>query len=54
MFSLVTRWRNRAKVESAVSNASAFLSVQESEGSFAEYLWGFAGGEVIRGGCNEL
>ena len=33
--------RNRLKVESAVSNAAAFLAVQEAYGSFAAYIWDF-------------
>lgn len=33
--------RNRLKVESAVSNAGAFLEVQEEFGSFDAYVWGF-------------
>lgn len=37
--------RNRLKVESAVSNARAFLAVQEEFGSFDEYIWGFVGGK---------
>jgi DNA-3-methyladenine glycosylase I len=36
--------RNRAKVESTVRNARAFLAVQEEFGSFDTYLWGFVGG----------
>jgi len=36
--------RNRLKVESAVSNARAFLAVQEEFGSFDEYVWRFVGG----------
>jgi DNA-3-methyladenine glycosylase I len=31
--------RNRLKIESAVSNARAFLAVQEEFGSFDAYLW---------------
>ncbi|MCX6543384.1 MAG: DNA-3-methyladenine glycosylase I [Acidobacteria bacterium] len=31
--------RNRLKVESAVSNARAFLAVQDAFGSFDEYIW---------------
>ncbi|MCC6208830.1 MAG: DNA-3-methyladenine glycosylase I [Gammaproteobacteria bacterium] len=38
--------RNRLKVESAVSNAQAFLAVQEEFGSFDEYIWGFVGGRT--------
>ncbi len=33
--------RNRLKVFGAVTNARAFLRVQETEGSFARYLWSF-------------
>ncbi len=36
--------RNRLKVESAVTNARAFLAVQRELGSFDAYLWGFVGG----------
>lgn len=39
--------RNRLKVESAVSNARAFLEVQESFGSFDRYIWGFVDGRPI-------
>ncbi len=33
--------RNRAKVESTVTNARAFLALQREEGSFARWLWSF-------------
>lgn len=36
--------RHRQKIESACSNARAFLRVQDEFGSFAEYVWGFVGG----------
>ena len=39
--------RNRLKVESAVSNARAFLAVQEEFGSFDDYIWRFVGGRTI-------
>jgi len=39
--------RNRLKVESAVTNARAFLAVQEECGSFDEHLWAFVDGEPI-------
>jgi DNA-3-methyladenine glycosylase I len=39
--------RNRAKVESAVRNARAFLTVQEEFGSFDAYVWGFVGGRPV-------
>lgn len=40
--------RNRAKLESAVTNARAFLEIRESHGSFDDYLWGVVDGEPIR------
>jgi len=39
--------RNRKKVESAVSNARAFLGIQEAFGSFSSYLWGFVDGKPV-------
>jgi len=40
--------RNRLKVHSAVTNAQAFLQVQEEFGSFNEYIWGFVGGTPMQ------
>jgi DNA-3-methyladenine glycosylase I len=40
--------RNRLKVESTVSNANAFLKVQEEFGSFSDYIWGFVDGKPIQ------
>jgi DNA-3-methyladenine glycosylase I len=37
--------RNRLKVNSAVTNARAFLAVQEEFGSFSDYIWGFVDGK---------
>ncbi len=39
--------RNRKKIESAVSNARAFLGIQSKFGSFSDYLWGFVDGKPI-------
>jgi DNA-3-methyladenine glycosylase I len=36
--------RNRQKIEAAVRNARAFLTVQEEFGSFDAYAWRFVGG----------
>ena len=38
--------RNRAKIESTVSNARAFLALQKEFGSFDRYVWGFAGSKA--------
>ena len=40
--------RNRLKVESAVTNAKAFLKVQKEFGTFCDYIWGFVGGKPIQ------
>jgi DNA-3-methyladenine glycosylase I len=39
--------RNRAKIESAVKTARAFLKVAEEYGAFGAYLWGFVDGKPI-------
>lgn len=36
--------RNKLKVASAIRNAKGFLAIQESFGSFDEYVWRFVGG----------
>jgi DNA-3-methyladenine glycosylase I len=36
--------RNRLKIDSAVTNAQAFLAVQKEFGSFDKYIWQFVGG----------
>jgi DNA-3-methyladenine glycosylase I len=40
--------RNRLKVESAVTNARAFLEVQREFGSFDRYIWQFVGGVPLQ------
>lgn len=40
--------RNRLKVYSARKNARAFLAIQESHGSFSDYIWNFVDGEPIQ------
>mgnify|MGYP001812870475 FL=1 len=40
--------RNRLKVESTITNAKAFLAVQEEFGSFCDYIWGFVDGSPIQ------
>ena len=39
--------RNKLKVNSAVSNAIAFMEIQEEFGSFSEYFWAFTDGKQI-------
>jgi len=40
--------RNRLKVRAFVSNAQAFLDLQEQAGSLDAYLWDFVGGKPLR------
>ena len=40
--------RNRLKVQSAVSNAKAFLQVQQEFGTFCDYIWDFVDGRPVR------
>jgi DNA-3-methyladenine glycosylase I len=40
--------RNRLKIDAAISNARAFLEVQEQFGSFDRYIWGFTGYRTLR------
>lgn len=39
--------RNKLKIHSAVTNAQAFLAVQEAFGSFNTYSWAFVDGEPL-------
>ncbi len=40
--------RNRLKIESAISNAQAFLELRSSLGSFSDYIWGFVDGRPVQ------
>ncbi|MBT8255638.1 MAG: DNA-3-methyladenine glycosylase I [Bacteroidia bacterium] len=40
--------RNKLKVRAAVSNAKAFMEVQEEFGSFKNYIWGFVEDQPIK------
>jgi len=44
--------RNRAKIESTITSARAWLKIQEGEG-FSNYLWGFFDGRTIRNNYRE-
>lgn len=39
--------RNRLKIESAVTNAQAYLQIQKELGSFDRYLWNFVDGRPV-------
>lgn len=46
--------RNRAKIESAVKNAKAFLKIRREFGSFDAYIWSFMGGRPRRNSWKTL
>ena len=46
--------RNRLKIASAVSNAKAFLNVQNEFGSFDRYIWRFVDGKPIVNKTNSI
>lgn len=46
--------RNRLKVESTITNARAFLAIQEEFGSFAAYQWRFVDNRPIRNGWKSM
>lgn len=39
--------RNGLKIKATVTNAQAFIKVQEEFGSFSKYIWDFVGGKPI-------
>ena len=39
--------RNKLKIKATVSNAQAFIKIQEEFGSFSKYIWGFVDGKPI-------
>jgi DNA-3-methyladenine glycosylase I len=40
--------RNKLKIKAAITNAQAFLKVQEEFGSFSKYIWAFVDGKPIQ------
>lgn len=46
--------RNRLKVNAAVTNARAFLEVQEKFGSFDKFIWAYVGGMPIKNHWNSM
>jgi DNA-3-methyladenine glycosylase I len=46
--------RNKLKIHSAVSNAIAFIKIQEEFGSFSKYIWGFIDGKPINNNRKNL
>ncbi len=46
--------RNKLKVNATVTNAQAFIKIQEEFGSFSKYIWGFTNGKPIKNAFKSL
>lgn len=46
--------RNKLKINATVSNAKAFMKVQEEFGTFSKYIWGFTNGKPVQNKFNSL
>ena len=40
--------RNRLKIKATITNARAFINIQEEMGSFSDYIWSFVDGKPIK------
>lgn len=45
--------RNKLKIRATVTNAKAFLKIQEEFGSFSKYIWGFVDHKPVQNGVIE-
>ena len=46
--------RNKLKVNATITNAQAFMKIQDEFGSFSKYIWGFVDGKPIKNTCKTL
>lgn len=46
--------RNKLKVNATITNAQAFIKVQEEFSSFSKYIWGFVNGKPIKNNFKTL
>lgn len=46
--------RNRLKIKATVSNAHAFMKLQEEFGSFSKYIWGFVNNCPVQNNWKDL
>lgn len=46
--------RNKLKVIATVTNAKAFINIQQEFGSFSNYIWGFVDGKPIKNKLSSL
>lgn len=43
--------RNKLKIRATITNAQAYMEVQQEFGSFSNYIWGFVNGKPIKNKC---
>jgi DNA-3-methyladenine glycosylase I len=46
--------RNKLKIRATISNAKAFIKIQEEYGSFSRYIWSFTNGKPIQNSIKTL
>ena len=46
--------RNRLKINATITNARAFLAIQQEFGSFSKYIWQFVDGKPIQNNWRQL
>jgi len=46
--------RNKLKIKATISNAQAFIKIQQNFGSFSDYIWKFTEGKPIKNKFNSL
>lgn len=46
--------RNKLKIKATISNAQAFIKIQQEFGSFSDYIWSFTNGKPIKNSFNQM
>lgn len=46
--------RNKLKIKATISNAEAFMKIQQEFGSFSNYIWNFTNGKPIKNNWKNL
>lgn len=46
--------RNKLKIRATITNAQAYMNIQNEFGSFSKYIWGFVDGKPIKNGFKTL
>ncbi len=46
--------RNKLKIKATITNAKAFMKIQNEFGSFSKYIWGFCNGNPIKNNFEKI